>query len=516
MRTNPVVRSLAAATVLVLLVAVAAACQRDAPPGGDRSDPYHADAIRHGLAPQPHPDVTYQPDVVLVGGGGRSVRSVTDDGLTWRIDPDAERADELAPGRVMFLTGRAVGRVVDVRPEGDDLAVTIGPVSLTEVVRDGTFRTDRPVPLDRPVAYAAGEPAWAAADLPDRGGKGGGLLPAPSGTGPDGAGAVVDSAGAVAGGASGGSRLPGRAVALRAGPAPRPPQPPARSGGSTAATAGGMKLTPQCCADGVGLRFAYDDGDIRMLGAVTFVMRRPTASFDVAISGGTVTRAEFSVTGGAGLRVSIEAATRVGNDRNVAKSVVVPVQFSVPIGSILGVPFSATVDQLLEVRTVFTAKDGYFRAAGEYALTGAVGYGYRRPFFGPLVPAGFAVRDSLTNSITGVSIGVNGMLLSYDVKFTVGIGALGFSAGVYVGLRTTVGATLGSGAGLIVCRGAGINVTMRYGIGYSIPQVVADVVNFFLKVFRTRPIESSGQLGSQSTVVKRAETVPPDVPLCAT
>ncbi|MFG1777344.1 hypothetical protein ACGFIG_13055 [Micromonospora sp. NPDC049048] len=503
MRTNPVVRWLAAATVLVLLVVVTSACQRDDPPGGDPSDPYHADAIRHGLAPQPHPDVTYQPDVVLVGGGGRAVRSVSDDGLTWRIDPDAERADELAPGRVMFLTGRAVGRVVDVRPEGDDLAVTIGPVTLTEVVRDGTFRTDRPVPLDRPVAYAAGEPAWAAADLPEEGGTGGGLVPGPAGAD------RADGAGA-----SGGSRLPGRAVPVRAGQAPRPPQPPARTGGSSAAKAGGIQLTPQCCADGVGLSFAYDDGDIRMTGSVTFVMRRPTASFDVAISGGAVTRAEFSVTGGAGLRVSIDAATQVGNQRNLAKSVVVPVQFSVPIGTILGVPFSATVDQLLEVRTVFTAKDGSFRAAGEYALTGAVGYGYHRPFFGPVVPAGFTVRDSLTNSITGVSIGVNGMLLSYDVKFTVGIGALGFSAGLYVGLRTTVGATLGSGAGLIVCRGAGINVTMRYGIGYSIPKVVADVVNFFLKVFRTKPIETSGTLGSQTTVVKRGETVPPNVPLC--
>ncbi|MEW2382093.1 hypothetical protein AB0873_08365 [Micromonospora sp. NPDC047707] len=473
------------AVLALMAVLLATACQGGEPRGGEALDPYHPDAIRYGLAPRPHPDVTYQPDVVLVGGGGAAVRSVTDDGLTWRIDREADRADDLAPGKVMFLTSRAVGRVVDVRPEGDDLAVTVAPVELTEVVRDGTFRTERPVPLDRPVLYAAGEPAWAVGDLPAGGGGGG-----PAGTG------------------------------LASAPSPpRPPQPPAKlATAGDAVTAGRFRMTPTCCAEGVGLRFGYDDGEIRMTGEVTLIMQRPSASFDLAISGGTVTRAEFSVTGGAGLRVAVKAATRVGNVRNLAKSVAVPVQFSVPVGTILGIPFSATVDQVLDIRTVFTAKDGSIEAAGEYALTGALGYGYHRPYWGPVMPAGFTVRDSLTNSITGVSIGVNGILFGYDVKFTVGIGALGFTAGVYAGLRAGVGATLGSGAGapLAVCRGAGINVTLRYGISYSIPQVVADVVNFFLKVFRTRPIQRTGGLGDETTVVKRAETIPPDVPLCAT
>ncbi|MER7461212.1 hypothetical protein [Micromonospora sp. NPDC126480] len=502
-------RSLAVAALLGTLLA--SACQGgDGRSGGGPGDPYGPEAIRHGLAPQPHPDVTYQPDVVLVGGGGAAVRSVTDDGLTWRIDPGAARADQLAPGKVMFLTARAVGRVVDARRDGDDLAVTIAPVELTEVVRDGTFSTAEPVPLERPIAYPAGDPPWAAGDLPeDGGGVGGGLppvVPARGGVVPARGGVVPAGVGAV----------PANGVVARA---PRPPQPDGKLAvpGETV-TAGGFRLTPKCCSDGVGLDFRYDDAEIRMTGEVALVMRRPSASFHLAISGGTVTRAEFSVTGGAGLRVAVDAATRVGNTRNLAKSISVPVQFSVPVGTILGIPFSATVDQVFEVRTVFTAKDGYLKAGGEYAVTGQLGYGYRRPFWGPVVPSGFTVRNSLTNSITGVSLGVSGLLVSYDVKFTVGIGALGFSAGVYAGLRSKVGATLGSAAGapLAVCRGAGINVTMRYGIGYSIPQVVADVVNFFLKVFNTRPIRRTGDLGDETTVVKRAETIPPDVPLCAT
>lgn len=527
MRTNRCAGARLLAVVAALAVlAATGACQGDRPSGGGPTDPYHADAVRYGLAPRPHPEVTYQPDVILVGGGGAAVRSVTDDGLTWRIDPDAERADDLAPGKVMFLTSRAVGRVVDVRRDGGDLAVTIGPVELTEVIRDGVFRTAEPVPLDRPIAYSAGTPSWVAADLPPEptpsGGTGGG---APGADIPGGSGAEIGGGpgpeigggpGPAAGGAGGGAPVGRtRLVPVRApAPAPRPPAPPARVGNQQSAQAGALKLTTECCSDGVTARFDHDDGEIRMTGSVTLLLKRPTATFDLAISGGTVTRAEFSVTGGAGLRVAVKAATSVGNTRNLAKSVVVPTQFSIPIGTILGVPFSATVDQLLEIKTAFSAKDGRLDAAGEYALNGAIGYGYHRPYWGPIEPSGFKVRNSLTNSITGVSIGASGLLVTYDVKFTVGIGALGFTAGVYVALRASVGASLGSGAGLIVCRGAGLGVTMRYGVSYSIPKVVADVVNFFLKVFRTKPIRQRGELGDEVVVLKRTETVPPDVPLC--
>ncbi|TDC29624.1 hypothetical protein E1211_25745, partial [Micromonospora sp. 15K316] len=181
-------------TALAVLLSGAVACQGGN--GGDSGvvDPYDPVAVRYGLAPRPHPDVTYQPDVVFVGGGGNAVRSVTDDGLTWRIDPEAEHADELAPGRVMFLTSRAVGRVAQVRRDGRDLAVTIAPVELTEVIRDGSFRTDAPVPLDRPVAFSAGTPAWTVADLPPEptpsGGTGGGTPIAGTGGGLLGGGAT--------------------------------------------------------------------------------------------------------------------------------------------------------------------------------------------------------------------------------------------------------------------------------------------------------------------------------------
>lgn len=97
--------------------------------------------------------MTLQPDVVIVGGGGDSVRALTEDGLTYLLDPAADRAGELARGKVMFLTSKAVGRVLDVRRAGADLAVTVGPVELTDIIADGSFSTRAPVSLASPAAH---------------------------------------------------------------------------------------------------------------------------------------------------------------------------------------------------------------------------------------------------------------------------------------------------------------------------------------------------------------------------
>ncbi len=445
--------------------------------------------LRYGKAPVPHPDVTYQPDVVLVGGGGDSVRSVTADGLTWRIDPRADRADELAPGKVMFLTGRGVGRVLDLRPEGDDLAVTIGPVDITEVIRDGTFASDRPIPFDRVISYQAGEPFWADAE-----GE-------PIGT---------DDAPDTPNGPSGGK------VAGRSAPVPqagdRPVQPPPKAGGAGLGPlpAGGFNVDPTCCASGVGARFSFDREGIRLAGAVELVLDSPTGKFELVVKGGSIKKAAFQIQGGAGLRVELEGATNVGAAHNINRRISIPVDFTVPLGEFLGVPFSATVNQSVSIQTAFSAKDGNISAAGEFGFTGALGFGYENGSFGAQGPQGFRVKNSLTDSIRGISVGVNGLLLAYQARFHVGIGAFGFTTGLYVGLTASVGVTVGSAAGapIELCRGANLNLWVDYGIGYTIPRAIVDVINIFLRTFDARPIEGSGGIGSTTNILNRQEIVP--------
>ncbi|MBQ1014990.1 hypothetical protein KBX53_29470, partial [Micromonospora sp. M51] len=95
-RRRPVI-ALLTATVL-LLTACGRGDTAPRPPEPPTADP--AAEQRYGAAPTSDPGVTYQPDVVFVGGGGASVRGLSADALTWRIDPRASGANTLARGKV--------------------------------------------------------------------------------------------------------------------------------------------------------------------------------------------------------------------------------------------------------------------------------------------------------------------------------------------------------------------------------------------------------------------------------
>lgn len=49
----------------------------------------------YGFGMIPNPAVTYQPDVIVVGGGPKAIRSASADGLMWIIDGRAQNAREL-------------------------------------------------------------------------------------------------------------------------------------------------------------------------------------------------------------------------------------------------------------------------------------------------------------------------------------------------------------------------------------------------------------------------------------
>ena len=76
-------------------------------------------------------------------GGAKAIGGASADGQTWTIDGSAARAADLAVGRVMFMTSRAVGRVVRIDRRGPHLAVMLAPVRLTEVIEDADIRIDQ-------------------------------------------------------------------------------------------------------------------------------------------------------------------------------------------------------------------------------------------------------------------------------------------------------------------------------------------------------------------------------------
>ena len=77
--------------------------------------------IKYGVSPTRNDQVTYQDDVIVMEHGAEAIRSQTANGLTWTIDGKASGAQEIEPDKILFATGRVVGRVLAVEHQGSDI-----------------------------------------------------------------------------------------------------------------------------------------------------------------------------------------------------------------------------------------------------------------------------------------------------------------------------------------------------------------------------------------------------------
>jgi hypothetical protein len=487
-------------------------------------DPYSAENIAYGRAPHPAAGVALQPDVVLVAGGGASVRGVSADGFTWILDPDAPGADDLGVGVVMFVTERGVGRVIDSRIIEDDLVVTIAPVEITEVIRDGDFAVDTPVALERAIALDTEGAFWADPAVLDEHGVGEDDVPFGSTPPEDVTG--IESSSAGAGDASAALWRPSvEPMASIPGPPglPRPPMPKPKVADVNKALSGAFDITGTCCSGGVGTTFSYDKDGVRLQGALKLAMDSPKASFDLQIKGGTVKVAELKLSGAGSVHTEITAATRPGPAVNRASQKLgMNVDFSVPVATVLGIPFSITVSQEFKVAIAIPGT-ATLTGKGDYKLGGSLALGYRDGKLGSSTTGGFEAASSVAGT-SSIAVGISSVTLDYSVTFRLGIGAFGFTAGLDLGVKTqstlSVGAPIGfntapdAQAPIMQCKRATGQAYLSYGFGYSIPTPIADVVNYFLSFFKTEPIQAHGgqhrfkPLGSAKTIVH------PDSGLC--
>jgi hypothetical protein len=486
------VRVLRAAAIILVFGVLVAACASPSQPSGSSGSGCGTTAseLQYGCGPTSTESVTYQPNVVTVAGGAEAVRSRSSDGMTWTIKGDAPGADQLEPGKIMLVTGLGVGEVLAVQPSGNDRQVILGPVNLTDVIRDADVASDRPISFSNPLYYSAPSLVGASADLE--------TSPSPSPS-------PSPTADVVA--------LPALELAAATEPAPMPP--PSREPQEVGVGAF-KELVPICC-NGFGLRFTYDAGGVRVQGSVILHFTAPSAKFQLLIRGGKLISAGLQLSGVGGLFVDFKAATESGAAGNINKLIQVPIEVSIPVAGI-GIPFSVKLTNWFTLKTTFTAKDSSLDASGDFSFAGTVGFGYQNGGLSPSVPQGFSVNKSLVSSITGFSIGVARIDMTYQARFCICIGAFGFSAGIYAYLTPAIAVVNGSSAGAFVvrCHGARLSLAVVIGVGYSIPQVVADLVNLFLKVFKARPIAASGGPSKRIPIFTKDETDPANTPACGT
>ncbi len=440
------------------------------------SDPRSGGGLRYGLAPRPNQGATFQKDVVLVEGGASSVRSVTSDGLTWTLSPNAGGIGDLKPGRVMFLTDRGVGRVRAIQNTSAGVEVTIGPVDLTDVIRDGRFASKAPIPITKPVAISAAGAFWADPTLQQQAGV------AP-GSGAD---VPVDPAADVR-----------RAVPVL----DRPPSPAAIVAETVKATTGAFGITGSCCDTGPSAAFSYNKKGLSMSGKVSLDMQRPEGAFELTIAGGRVSDAGLTVTGAAGITAELSAVAQPnGATKGFSPPLGTDFAFTVPVGYFFGVPLAMVVTQRFTV-AVNIPGQARLDAVGKVKLSSQIGFRYHNGSYSNTTDASLdsSASISATNSI---AVGISSAEFEYNVRFTIGLGYLGFVAGVYLALAAHLVATVGAPIGFNELPGAdnpiehcvGIQgeLWVDYGVGYEIPSSVAKLVNYFLEAFHSTPISTHG------------------------
>ena len=110
---------------------------------------------KFGIAPKRGPKVEYQPNIILMEEGDKAIRAIANDGMTWTFDANAPHVSEFQMGKIVFATGRAVGRIIWMQRNSDDVKVILGPIQLTDVINKGEFAMSSPIDMNNVLVFTA-------------------------------------------------------------------------------------------------------------------------------------------------------------------------------------------------------------------------------------------------------------------------------------------------------------------------------------------------------------------------
>jgi hypothetical protein len=426
----------------------------------------------------------YQPGVVVVGGGPASIRSASGNGLVWTIDKNAPGAAKLQVGSVMVLTSMATGRVAAIHDDGDSRVVTLAPVNLTDVIRNGSIDVDQGLPASAISYRVIPQLAWAqqtpqAGDLPS---------------------ANISSSGY------------NRTKPFTAQTAALPKAAPSgnsifESDSSLEFKVGDWTVSPDVSPDKlelgverdgalkVGVDFAFDTNNLHFHGIDT-------------IKNGQTSHSAFEITGITGLTVSLQAGASGGSADNEKIKIEAPIEANLeipPSPATAGLPMDIKVEFTFSIETAITGNNSTLVATGIWGLDGPIGYdgeNFQTPKF--------TVKQSIIDSITGITLGPSGIVFGVEMKFQVGVGVASLSAGPFAGVIVDLGVTNGSslGAALARCKGATLDLRGSAGVGIELSAAEIPILKDLIP-----GAKYEYSLGTSTSLLHRSQVVP-DVPLC--
>lgn len=412
------------------------------------------------------------------------VRSVSGDSLTWSIDARAPHLDELRPGKVMFLTGRAVGRVLDLERRGDVVAVTLGPVDLNEVISDGN------VSISSPLDFAA-MTLQTYAGVP-------GLVTSGSTS------KRVSNRVAPAWATSGVSP-----VSLAGPPRAEEPLPPPTKGSSVELSVGDFsaELGRKAEENELSLKLGYKHNRVVVGLEFAVKLENPTIEGNLGFQGGAVTKKELRVDGLKEVSVKLESGSETGLSGNFKSRIEVPAEITVPLPS-GPIPFIASFRFKFIVETAFSARNATLSATGKLKVDGPIGFSGNTLLLPTVTSA-----KSPVESLNGASVGVNGVVIAEQVKVVVGLGIPAAFTGPFVALTLSYGLTNGSAIGIVQCKQASIDVVLAGGLGFTLAPGELKFLELLEKKLKWAPKLDSEFAAGTSTVVHKVDYLP-KVPVC--
>jgi hypothetical protein len=497
-------RTIACACLLALGVA---ACSGGGGSGNGagaqpRSGKLTSAEMRYGLAPDAHPNVTYQSDVVVVGGGAASVVSASADGATWTIAANAPHVDDLAVGKVMTLTDQSTGRILSLHKTSHGVEVKLLPVQLGEVFKNANLSIHVPLSSNDigfdPVAEPGGNvatvpPGSAAAALTPDGDTPASssptpatntraTMPAPAHTtsAPPKHATLMAAPGGLSGGFFGEAfgSYPGATGFAQdsqcgTGSGSNTPKPKSvvtpfvNTNGPTfspavSVKAGNWDFELERLPGQLTFRGAYVVAGIK-IGVVFRIFGNLSLSGTDTIKNGKETASGIHLDGVNRMTVGFLGGAGSSSD-NLRARIDIPLNLEILTRQLYveGIPMVVSAKPKIIVETAFSASNSTLWTCGDYNMQlGAAGAA------GAPVAKSFHANRSLL-PINGLSIGVNGIVIALETRFQAGIGLKAAYAGPFATLDIAVGATRGSDIGIVNCQGADLVISGKAGVGLSL------------------------------------------------
>lgn len=431
---------------------------------------------KYGIAPKPDSRVTYQDGIVLMEHGDQAIREAKTDGMTFIFDATAEHVGEFEEGKIIFATGRVVGRVGQLIRSGDTVTVKLAPVTLTEVVKKGTFMIDSTFSAKNLLIYSAPDfpntidvAAKQQSDNLDR------KLSEPS----------YLRAGFMQTGVTLPSEL-GKDLSTR-----EPPKPPMLPAPPVTLSAG-LSVVPAIGSDGgIGINFSYAKNGVIFNAYGQMVLPSPRVRFLLQIDSSGIKTFGIEISGSIGLRMSIQAFSDVERFINVNSTTAAPIDFSLPC-PIAGLPLALSFRTSFNLHTKFSAKTSTLTSSGSWTMDGTLFAGYKGGKESHEKPP---VRNtsSLAGNVSGVSVGINTIGGGVNVRPMIGLGGFGFMTGVYMGVTFTA-EVFKQASEAHDCHGANGSATIDSGVGYKLPTAVVALVNNVLSLFTKYRMDQEGTL----------------------